>query len=70
MTYLVSADYARENFDLVIQKAQEESEGVVIVQGDKNFVLVEQSKLKDLQEELQEAKQFEQLSNLFKDRVS
>lgn len=62
MTYQVSADYAQQNFEQVIQEAQKEAQGVVIVQGDKKFVLIEQEKLK----ELQETEKFEQLPNLFK----
>lgn len=66
MTYHVSADYARQNFDRVIQEAQKEAEGVVIIQGDRKFVLIEQSNL----EAAKEAAQFEQLSNLFKNIAS
>ena len=62
MTYQVSVDYAQQHFKQIIQKAKKESEGVVIVQGDRKFVLIEQSKIKDLQE----SAQFEQLPNLFK----
>ena len=62
MTYQVSADYAQQNFEQVIQEAQKEAQGVIIVQGDKKFVLIEQEKLK----ELQETEKFEQLPNLFK----
>ena len=62
MTYQVSADYAKHNFNHIIQKAQKEAQGVVITQGDRTFVLIEQSKLK----EAQEAAEFEQLPNLFK----
>jgi PHD/YefM family antitoxin component YafN of YafNO toxin-antitoxin module len=62
MTYQVSADYAEHNFNDIIQKAQKEAEGVVITQGDRTFILIEKSKLKTLQE----AAQFEQLPNLFK----
>ena len=62
MTYQVSADYAQENFNYIIQKAKKEAEGVVITQGDLSFVLIEQSKLK----KAPEADEFEQLANLFK----
>ena len=62
MTYQVSADYAYQNFDSIIQQARQEAEGIVIVQGDRKFVLIEQSKLKNVREE----EQFDQLSNLFK----
>ena len=62
MTYQVSADYAQQHFEQIIQKAKKESEGVVIIQGDRKFVLIEQSKIQDLQE----TAQFEQLHNLFK----
>ena len=66
MSYHVSADYARQNFDLVIQEAQKEAEGIVITKGEKKFVLIEQSKL----EAALEAAQFEQLPNLFKNIAS
>lgn len=62
MTYQFSADYAEQNFSDVIQKAQKEAEGVVITQGDRTFILIEKSKLKTIQE----AAQFEELANLFK----
>jgi antitoxin YefM len=65
MTYQVSADYAQQNFEQIIQQAQQESGGVIITQGDKKFVLIEQSKLQNLQEAEQEAEQFDQLTNLF-----
>jgi PHD/YefM family antitoxin component YafN of YafNO toxin-antitoxin module len=61
MTYQFSADYAQQNLEQIIQQAQQESGGVIITQGDKKFVLIEQSKL----QELQEAEQFDQLTNLF-----
>lgn len=62
MTYQISAEYAQQNFEQVMQQAQQESEGVVITDGDKKFILIEQSKLQDLQE----AEQLEQLPSLFK----
>ena len=65
MTYQVSADYAQENFEQIIQKATKESQGVVIVRGNQKFVLIEQSKIKDLQN----TAEFEQLPNLFKNIV-
>ena len=66
MTHHFSADYARQNFDRVIQEAQKEAQGVVITEGEKKFVLIEQSKL----EAAREAAQFEQLPNLFKNIAS
>lgn len=66
MTHYFSADYARENFDLILQEAQEEAEGVVITKGEKKFVLIEKSQL----EAAQEAAEFSQLPNLFKNIAS
>ena len=62
MTYQVSADYAYQNFDLIIQQAGQEAEGVTIVKGERKFVLIEQSKLRNVKEE----EQFDRLSSLFK----
>ena len=61
MTYQFSAEYAEQNFAQIIQQAQQEAEGVIITQGDKKFVLIEQSKLNNLQE----AEQLEELFDLF-----
>ena len=45
MTYRVTADYARQNFDEIIQRADTEVEGVTIVKDNKSFVLIEQEEL-------------------------
>ena len=48
MTYNVTADYASQNFDEIIQRANTEAEGVVIVKDNKSFVLLEQDELEAL----------------------
>ena len=48
MTYNVTADYASQNFDEIIQRANTEAEGVVIVKDNKSFVLIEQDELEAL----------------------
>ena len=48
MTYRVTADYARQNFDEIIQRADTEIEGVTIVKDNKSFVLIEQEELEAL----------------------
>ncbi|MDJ0691203.1 MAG: type II toxin-antitoxin system prevent-host-death family antitoxin [Xenococcaceae cyanobacterium MO_188.B32] len=50
MTYNVTADYARQNFDEILQRANTEAEGVVIVKDNKSFVLIDREELKILVE--------------------
>jgi len=40
MTYKVTADYASQNFEEIIQRADIEVEGVTIVKDNKSFVLL------------------------------
>ena len=48
MTYHVTADYASQNFDEIIQRANIEAEGVTIVKDNKSFVLIDQEELEAL----------------------
>ncbi|MGB5714112.1 MAG: type II toxin-antitoxin system Phd/YefM family antitoxin [Waterburya sp.] len=48
MTYNVTAEYASQNFDEIIQRADTEAEGVTIVKDNKSFVLIEQKELEAL----------------------
>ena len=48
MTYHVTADYASQNFEEIIQRANTEVEGVVIVKDNKSFVLINQEELEAL----------------------
>ena len=48
MTYHVTADYASHNFEEIIQRANTEAEGVVIVKDNKSFVLIEKEELEAL----------------------
>lgn len=41
MTYHVTADYASQNFDEIIQRAKIETEGVTIVKDNQSFVLID-----------------------------
>ncbi|HEY9770945.1 MAG TPA: hypothetical protein V6C71_21035 [Coleofasciculaceae cyanobacterium] len=41
MAYHVTADYASENFEEIIQRANIEAEGVTIVKNNKSFVLID-----------------------------
>ena len=50
MTYNVTADYARQNFDEILQRANTEAEGVVIVKDNKSFVLIDREELEILVE--------------------
>ena len=45
MTYKVTADYASQNFEEIIQRADVEFEGVTIVKDNKSFVLIESQEL-------------------------
>ena len=45
MTYKVTADYASQNFEEIIQRADVEVEGVTIVKDNKSFVLIESQEL-------------------------
>ena len=63
MVYQVSADYADSNFTEIINKAEQEVEGIIITKGTKKFVLIEQSQIRDWQENSAE----DRLSSLFKD---
>ena len=48
MTYHVTADYASQNFDEIIQRANIEAEGVTIVKDNKSFVLIDQEEFEAL----------------------
>lgn len=48
MTYHVTADYASQNFDEIIQRAKIEAEGVTIVRDNQSFVLIEREELEAL----------------------
>lgn len=48
MTYHVTADYASQNFEEIIQRANIEAEGVTIVKDNKSFVLIDQEELEAL----------------------
>lgn len=48
MTYQVTADYASQNFEEIIQRASIEAEGVTIVKDNKSFVLIDQQELEAL----------------------
>jgi prevent-host-death family protein len=48
MTYNVTADYARQNFDEIIQRANIETEGVTIVKDNKSYVLINREELEAL----------------------
>ena len=43
--YEVTADYAKEHFDEVMNRASTEARGVVIVQENQNFILISQEEL-------------------------
>jgi PHD/YefM family antitoxin component YafN of YafNO toxin-antitoxin module len=46
--YQVTSDYAQTHFGEILHRAAQESEGVVIVQENKNFVLIAQDELEAL----------------------
>jgi antitoxin YefM len=48
MSYHVTADYASQNFDEIIQRAKIEAEGVTIVKDNQSFVLIDQEELEAL----------------------
>jgi prevent-host-death family protein len=48
MTYHVTADYASQNFEEIIQRANIEAEGVTIVKDNKSFVLIDREELEAL----------------------
>lgn len=48
MTYKVTADYASQNFEEIIQRADIEVEGVTIVKDNKSFVLIDSQELEAL----------------------
>lgn len=48
--YHVTADYAKNNFNEVIQRASTEPGGVVIVQENKSFILISQEELESWME--------------------
>jgi prevent-host-death family protein len=43
--YCVTAEYAKKNFNEVIERASTEAGGVVIVQENKSFILISQDEL-------------------------
>ncbi|MBD1808682.1 type II toxin-antitoxin system Phd/YefM family antitoxin [Microcoleus sp. FACHB-SPT15] len=48
--YRVTAEYAKNNFNEVIERASNDSGGVVIVQENKSFILISQEELEALVE--------------------
>jgi antitoxin YefM len=48
MSCHVTADYASQNFNEIIQRAKIEAEGVTIVKDNQSFVLIEQEELEAL----------------------
>ena len=50
MTYNVTADYASQNFEEIIHRADTESAGVTIVKENKSYVLIDQEELEALRE--------------------
>jgi PHD/YefM family antitoxin component YafN of YafNO toxin-antitoxin module len=48
MTYHVTAEYAHQNFDEIIQRASTEAEGIIIVKDNKSFVLIDRQELESL----------------------
>ena len=48
MTYNVTADYASQNFDEIIQRANTEAEEVTIVKDNKSYVLIDREELEAL----------------------
>lgn len=48
MTYNVTAEYASQNFDEVIQRAYLEAEGITIVKDNKSFVLIDREEFEAL----------------------
>ena len=48
MSYNVTADYAKQNFDEIIQRANTETEGVTIVKDNKSYVLIDREELEAL----------------------
>jgi prevent-host-death family protein len=48
MSYHVTADYASQNFNEIIQRAKIEAEGVTIVKDNQSFVLIDQEELEAL----------------------
>lgn len=48
MTYHVTAEYASQNFEEIIQRANTEAEGVTIVKDNKSFLLTELEELEAL----------------------
>jgi antitoxin YefM len=48
MSYHVTADYASQNFNEIIQRAKIEVEGVTIVKDNQSFVLIDQEELEAL----------------------
>ena len=68
MTYNVTADYASQNFDEIIQRANTEAEGVVIVKDNKSFVLIEQDELEALIETAELLQMPDLLTDIFQAR--
>ena len=48
MSYNVTAEYAIQNFDEIIQRANIETEGVTIVKDNKSYVLIDREELEAL----------------------
>ena len=45
--YYVTAEYAKKNFDELIKRAEIEACGIVIVKGNKSFILISQEALEE-----------------------
>jgi PHD/YefM family antitoxin component YafN of YafNO toxin-antitoxin module len=48
MTYHVTAEYAKQHFEEILSRSSTEADGVVIVQENKSYVLIEQDELEAL----------------------
>ena len=51
--YNVTSDYAKEHFEEILERAKIEPDGVLIVQDDTNFVLIDQEELDAWQETIE-----------------
>jgi PHD/YefM family antitoxin component YafN of YafNO toxin-antitoxin module len=62
----ITFEYARENLEKVLTMADLESEGVVIVHGDRNFVLMDKEMLDSIFETIELSRDKEFVSSLRK----
>ena len=69
MTYHVTADYASQNFDEIIQRANTEAEGVTIVKDNKSFVLIDRKELEALIETAELLQDPEVLTDISQARI-